>query len=243
MNSPLIIAHRGARDAAPENSVAAFRRAIELGADGIELDTLLTRDNVPVVTHNDDLSILTHKQGLIHKSLYREVSIHSIPSLAEVLKLIAAHDIFTIIEIKAQPSRHRLAAKIVGQAVIDQAMTGHVIISSFSPKIIYWLRRLYPEIPRAFIVKRGRLALLKTIVIGILCRISAVHVGTRALTAKLVASAQKRHWQVDPWTVNTEEDIERCMKLGVHGMITDDVPFVQSYLGESLKKCCKDHVI
>ena len=55
MNAPLIIGHRGASAVAPENTLAAFREAVAVGADGIEFDVRLTRDGVPVVIHDRDL--------------------------------------------------------------------------------------------------------------------------------------------------------------------------------------------
>jgi len=93
---PLIIAHRGASAEAPENTLAAFRRALALGVDSIELDVQVTTDGVPVVFHDASLQRLTGKRGrLTEKSwpkltLLRVHATESIPRLVDVLRLTAA---------------------------------------------------------------------------------------------------------------------------------------------------------
>jgi glycerophosphoryl diester phosphodiesterase len=91
---PLVIAHRGASAEAPENTLAAFRRALALKVDGIELDVQATRDGVPVVFHDEGLRRLTGRIGRLGKKTWPELAAlrvaqtEPIPNLAQVLALV-----------------------------------------------------------------------------------------------------------------------------------------------------------
>ncbi|MBI3536498.1 MAG: hypothetical protein HY070_02885, partial [Chloroflexi bacterium] len=109
MNRPLIIAHRGASAEAPENTLAAFTRAFELGADGIELDVTLTKDNIPVVIHDDTVNRTTNARGVVSEMLLAEIKQldagswkdakyrgEKIPTLEETLRAIPTTKIVNI---------------------------------------------------------------------------------------------------------------------------------------------------
>lgn len=101
MNGVEIIAHRGVHDTAPENTLAAFERAIELGAEGVELDVRLTADHVPIVFHWFYLDAITTLVGapfdytlqqLKNAQIFSKASNYAsritIPTLPEVLDAI-----------------------------------------------------------------------------------------------------------------------------------------------------------
>ena len=102
MANPLLIAHRGASAEKPENTLGAFRRALALGVDGIELDVRVTRDGVPVVFHDASLRRLTGEPGRIATRTSRELKTlrvlgaGSIPRLAAVLSLVRGRAILQI---------------------------------------------------------------------------------------------------------------------------------------------------
>ncbi|MBI5652332.1 MAG: glycerophosphodiester phosphodiesterase [Chloroflexi bacterium] len=114
---PLIIGHRGASAVAPENTLAAFKRAFELGADGIELDVTLTKDGVPVVIHDEKVDRTTNGHGLVKQMTLDQIKQfdagawfdekyrgEKIPTLAETLGAIGARGLVNI-ELKTEALR------------------------------------------------------------------------------------------------------------------------------------------
>jgi len=239
---PRVIAHRGARREAPENTLAAFQRAIDLGAGGIEFDVLLTSDKVPVVTHNDDLSILTQFRGYVHNTPFDavrtlDVGSHfsvqfagtTMPTLSEVLELASRYDILTIVEIKPQAGLARSAARLVGGIVSDIRMRGPVVVSSSSRRIVKELRRWHPGLTRALVVWRWPFPFFPLSFFVKKQGVSAIHAAGRLIRPGL-ASRMKELGGLYAWTINEVPEIEACLSAGVDGIITDDVAFVKSYL-------------
>jgi glycerophosphoryl diester phosphodiesterase len=239
---PRIIAHRGARRAAPENTLPAFQKAIDLGAGGIELDVMLTCDKVPVITHNDDLSVLTQFRGYVHATPFetvRSIDVGShfsaqfagttMPTLAEVLELASRYDILTIVEIKAQPGLKKSVARLVGGIVSDMRMRGQVVCSSFSRTILRELRRWHPHIPRALIIRRAPFPFFTLSFFVRNQELSAVHAFSQMLRPGIAHKVQDL-CELYAWTVNEAEDIKRCVSMGLGGIITDDIAYVKEYL-------------
>lgn len=248
-DTPIIIAHRGAPREAPENTLPAFARALELGADGIELDTLLTGDGIPIVTHNDNLSILTGFKGHARSTTSQEISrldagTHfnksfsgtKIPRLDEVLDLLHGHEIHTIIEIKGQMGFFSKAADIVGRTVKKFKFRGPLIISSANIHILRELSRLYPKFPTAVIIAHLAFSFFIPNGYAKIKSLCAVHPSIRTLSAGAVKRAHKLKYDVHAWTANTARDVDRCIALGVDGIITDDVGFVREHIKKTLRR-------
>lgn len=239
---PRIIAHRGARGEAPENTLAAFQRAIDLGAHGLELDVLLTSDKVPVITHNDDLSILTQFRGYVHATPFDtvrtlDVGSHfsaqfagtTMPTLSETLELTSRYDILTIVEIKPQAGMERSAARLIGGIVSDIRMHGPVVLSSISRKVLKELRRFHPKVARALIVRMPPFPFFLTSFFVKKQGVCALHVERRALWPSL-AGKMRSLGELYAWTINEPDEIDECLSLEVDGIITDDVVFVKQYV-------------
>ncbi len=107
--APRILGHRGASAYAPENTLIAFERAFELGADGIELDVTLTRDGIPVVIHDDRVDRTTNGNGLVSEMTVEEIQRldaggsfnvkfrgEKIPTLEKVLAYVPADKIVNV---------------------------------------------------------------------------------------------------------------------------------------------------
>jgi len=244
---PLIIAHRGARREAPENTIPAFERAIEIGADGIEFDVLLTKDRVPIITHNNDLSKLTHFEGLVHKTPFSTIksldfgshfrtSFANViaPTLTEVLELLQPHDISIICELKSQPKMEFHIAQLVGGIASDFRLRRPIVLSSYSPVILYHLKSLYPKLPRALIMLRRAFSFFQLNLFAKYLEVSQIHPSFNALQPRLMKYARKKGWRVDAWTINEPREIDRCLALGVEGIITDDIARTRGYI--QLKK-------
>ncbi|MFH1873670.1 MAG: glycerophosphodiester phosphodiesterase [Pseudomonadota bacterium] len=243
MIKPKLIAHRGAKREAPENTIPAFRRALELGCDGIEFDVVLTKDRVPIVTHDNDLSILTPNEGFVHKTTFSIIksldfgshfrlsfSHITVPTLTEVFELLQPHDISIICEIKPQPGLAFHVAQLVGGIVSDFRFRQPITISSRSPKILYHLKKLTPNLRRAIIVRNKPFSFLRSNIYDKYLDVAEYHVYYPLLKKSRVKKLQEQGKKVSAWTVNKEEDFKRCIELEVDSIITDDIGFAKKYL-------------
>jgi glycerophosphoryl diester phosphodiesterase len=240
---PRIIAHRGARREAPENTLAAFQRALDHGADGIEFDCLLTADRVPVVAHDDDLSRLTPVRGFIHKTPFNairtlDMGSHfstacagmTMPTLVEALELISRYDVLTNIEIKPQPGMIGNAARLIGGIASDIRMRGPVLLSSFSWRILHLSARHHPKVPRALFVTWPPTPFFPISWLAAIEGVVAIHPSKAALRPRAVGKMKAGGYEVNAWTINEPDDIDLCLALEVDGIMTDDVPFVRRHL-------------
>ena len=219
--SPLVIAHRGASAERPENTLAAFRRALALRVDGIELDVQITRDGVPVVFHDDSLRRLTGSSGRIGMKTWRELKklrVHGtepIPRLADVLALVRGRVVVQI-ELK----RGAKAAPVV-RAIRRAKAAGWVILASFEFSLLRAARRCAPEIPRMIIAEGPGLNKL----LGAMSALGAAgfSLNHRAVCRRTVADRIHRHGGVVwCWTVNDAPAMRRLAVRGVDAILTDN---------------------
>lgn len=222
--SPAVWAHRGARTIAPENTLEAFGRALELGADGVELDVHRSGDGGLVVHHDaaaPDLGVLaTLPLDAIRASR------PDIPTLSEVLDCCAGS--LVNIEIKNLPGdvdfddTEQAAAAVV--ALLDaRGRRDDVLVSSFHLPTIDRVHELDPSVPTGFLVFHGD-------VIAETDRCadrghSALHpfvgfVGDDVVDA-LVGRARATEVAINVWTVNDESEIGRLAAAGIDAVITD----------------------
>ena len=232
---PLLIAHRGASAEAPENTLAAFQRALALGADGIELDVQMTCDGVPVVFHDATLVRLTGQRGRIAqltRHALRAIRIRGepIPTLAEVLALIRGR-IVVQIEIK----RGVPVAPVV-RAIHRARADADVVLASFDAAIIAESRRLAPRIPRMLITRGGGRALAaprkRAEALGpVLAALGAMGVSLdyRAIRSPtFVTALQRRGLCVWCWTVNDPRAMLRLATWGVDAVLSDNPALLKS---------------
>jgi len=232
---PLILAHRGARKYAPENTIAAFKKAKELGFDGVELDVVLTYDKTPVVFHGTDLSLTTKSHGLIHKMLYKDVlnqdagelfdprfKGEKIPTLAEALEYLANTNMFINIELKPRLGDGDWIARTVVEEINYFCLYERVLVSSFSPFILRHVSKLSPRIPTALLLGPNPLLFLKFALGANLLKLS--HIGpVFSYTSKgLVELAHKNGIKVLVWTINTRQELAKCVEIGVDMVVTDE---------------------
>jgi glycerophosphoryl diester phosphodiesterase len=200
---PLVIAHRGASVEKPENTLAAFRRALALEADGIELDVRVTRDGVPVVFHDASLRRLTVSRGSVARRNWRELAglrvrgTEPIPRLVEVLRLTRGLVVVQI-ELKAGP-----VAPVV-RAIRQARATEWVILASFESRLVAAARDLAPAIPR-MLISEGREA-------------PAVFVRSAAWVRHFHA----RGLAVWAWTVNDAATARQLAEWGIDALLGDD---------------------
>ena len=225
--SPLIIAHRGVSAEKPENTLAAFRRALALDVDGIELDVRVTRDGVAVVFHDDTLRRLTGTGGRVAGQTWAELRLlrvhgrEPIPRLVDVLRLTRGLAVVQI-ELKSGP----VAATV--RAIKAARAAEWVILASFDPRLVAEARQLAPAIPR-LLISEGRAApawlVRRLAAIGA----SGLSVDQRAVrSAAWVRHFHMRGYAVWAWTVNDPAVARRLAGWGVNALLGDDPALLKS---------------
>ncbi|MEO8572695.1 MAG: glycerophosphodiester phosphodiesterase family protein [Pyrinomonadaceae bacterium] len=248
MTLPLIIAHRGASATAPENTFAAFKRAIESGVDGVEFDVRLSKDGVPMVIHDATLLRTAgrdeHVAALTADELSRvyvgswfnaahptrarpEFSAERIPSLRTVLQLLKNVPGPIYVELKTEADDEvpalveGVCREIAGSPVLEK-----IIVKSFRLEVIPRTRAVLPGVRTAalFAPKVMRLLRKEKYLIDIARELGADHLSLHKslVSRKLVAKAEKFGMPVTIWTVDRASRIQRAAKQGLFAIITND---------------------
>jgi glycerophosphoryl diester phosphodiesterase len=230
---PLILAHRGARRQAPENTMAAFRLAAEMGAHGIELDVQLSKDGEAVVIHVFNLDRTTDRDGPVKDltlvelqrldagSWYSaEYAAQRIPTLAQVVQELGPRLILNI-ELKKNTSQaNGLEAEVV-RLIEDANLTQQVIISSFNPLALWRVRRLNPHVPTGLLYAPDQPIYLRGRWLQWLARSGALHPRWDMIDEQFVARSHQRGLAVRPWTCNEPDAMRRLIDWHTDAIITD----------------------
>jgi glycerophosphoryl diester phosphodiesterase len=212
MRRPNVIAHRGASGYEYENSRAAFRRAIMLDADGVELDVHATRDGAIVVHHDPDVPGVGPIASLTLDEV-KQVRIRNgetLPLLQEVLELLGDHDVW--VEVKGLPAAHDRALL----AVLDIGPAPHrYAVHSFDHRIIRRLGEARPALARGI--------LLSAYLDDSVSALRGVGATTlwqewRLVDQELVNAVHAAKCRIIAWTVNEVGDLEHLARLGVDGL-------------------------
>ncbi|MFX0018212.1 MAG: glycerophosphodiester phosphodiesterase [Promethearchaeota archaeon] len=230
----LIIGHKGANKSEPENTLKSFRKAIELQADYIEFDVQVSKDGEIVVIHDYEISELTGHSVNIKEMTLNELKQldmgegEKIPTLQEVIKLTQG-EIGLQIEIKVND---------IGNEIIEMLRDANLIestlISSFIHSELLKIKKLEPEIKLGALLSE-RISdprdLTKATKRVIKKNLFAVHPHFAGVDKELIDFAHNSNLKVNVWTINERPDMERLIKLGVDGIITDDIPLAKELLG------------
>lgn len=233
-HSPLIIGHRGASGYCPENTMASYYKAIEIGVDFLEVDIHLSKDGVLVVHHDPTLERTTNGKGNLRDYTAAELLkldagswFHSrfknerIPLLSEVLKTFLSDDIGILIEIK-HPSLYpgiekKLAEELV-KCSVGSIGKNKVMIHSFDLNSMRNFHNLLPDIPVGLLIKR-RISDQKLKEISEFA--SFVNPKQTMLNQNLITRIQKRGMKVFTWTVNNKKQIKLFNQMELDGIISD----------------------
>ena len=228
---PLVLGHRGARREAPENTLPAFRRALEVGADGVELDARLSADGQVIVFHDDRLERTTDGRGAVARASWDELrhldaGSHFSPAfagtrictLAEALEVLRPARLVNV-ELKGPPEDTGLERRVL--EVVRQAGLGErVVFSSFAPEHLRRLRALDGGAALAWLYNwlwQTEQAFALAGEVGLW----GLHPAGRAVRAGLIRRAHQLGLRVVPWTVNAEAAVLRMARWGIDGLITD----------------------
>lgn len=222
-----VFAHRGASADAPENTMAAFEMALEMGADAIELDVQMSRDGYLVVVHDPVLERTTDGEGFVKDYTLEELQRldagtwfderfrgERIPTLAQVFELVRGQAVLNV-EFKLMPIRYPGIQEALVKLIRDTDFPiGDLIVSSFEHPSLLRLQSLEPRLaiaplfshyPASFEALPG----------------SVMHPHWGVVDEEFMATARAEGRKVNVWTANDPRAWERLRALSVDGIITD----------------------
>ncbi|MGO4180913.1 glycerophosphodiester phosphodiesterase [Paenibacillus sp. MCAF9] len=231
MKTIINFAHRGASGYCPENTLAAFKKAIELGATGIEIDVQLTKDDQIVIIHDESLMRTTGLNRLVKDTAYEELmsldagswfdpafQAERVPLLEQLLELLRHSDIILNIELKNGIIQYPGLEQKVIDIVRAFGMADRIILSSFNHYSLLLCKQLAPEIRTGVLYMEG---LYRPWEYAATLQADALHPFKYAVTPEWTASAAAHGIAYHPFTVNDAEEMERLLNAGVDGIITD----------------------
>lgn len=226
---PWIIAHRGASGHAPENTIAAFERAVQLGATFIETDLHLTRDARFVAIHDATLERTTNGKGLVHgftlaelkqldagKWYDREFMDERVPTLEEILEFSRKYDAVFYLELKydsAWGMHHALVA-----ALRNAESAARTVMISFDPATVRAVHALDPSLMTGLLIEKEAgdfVSVASQAGARQICAAASI------VTPEFVTAAHRADLHVIAWTVNSADEMREMMAAGVDGIMTD----------------------
>ena len=244
MNSFEIVAHRGVATEYPENTISAFQRAIELGADAVELDVRLTKDKIPVVYHYYYLDKITSLSGPIFNYTYQQLSqarfLNSprgmdspmIPTLAEVLESIGGR-IRLEIEIKGPEPE---STTIIGEVLRNFKNLWEAIeVTSYEISLLLNLKGKCPGITTDLLYPRSE-PWMRPDVVGYealnrarLAQARAVHLHPSELSGEVVGLVREAGVGIHAWDVNDEPALQAIVEYNIPKVCTDQFELIASF--------------
>lgn len=241
MDKILIYGHRGAGFLAPENTMASFELAYEIGVDTIEFDIHMTRDGALVVMHDHDVSRTTDGQGYLNQMTMWEVKgldagikfgeaykNERVPTLGEVLDW-AKDRIQLIIEIKGHPQPAQGIEEALVEEVHAAGMTDQVLVKSFFHECVRLVHEIDPAIPTGILTAS---ALVDPVGAAMEACADSFRNYFAYWTPDAVKALRTAGLQVSAWGVNDEDALERIVALGVDSIGTDRPKLALAYLRE-----------
>jgi glycerophosphoryl diester phosphodiesterase len=234
------IAHRGASGYAPENTMAAFRKAVEMKADYIELDVQVTRDGHLVVIHDNTVDRTTDGTGRVGALTFKEMRrldagrfFHSafagepIPTFDEVLDEFRGK-VGILIELKSPelyPGVEKRVADALRKRGMDKTRSARVIVQSFHFDSLKRFHKLLPDIPIGVLTNKAS-QLTDAMLDEFATYANYVNPNRNLVTADLTDRIHERGMQVFAWTVRKREEVKPLLIAGVDGIITDFPDYV-----------------
>jgi glycerophosphoryl diester phosphodiesterase len=245
-DQPLIIGHRGASAIAPENTLAAFTRAIQDGADGVEFDVRLSQDGVPIVIHDATLGRTALIDGVVaelpaeelaridvgswftqHPNNHVDFSREKLPTLQQVFELFADSQALLYLEMKSQAGDVGLATELTG-AVRKHSIAERVVVSSFDLSLVKAVKVIDSAIRTAALfepsVKQPATLLMsgRLVKLAQACEADEICLHHALASRRLTDHAIRSRLEVVVWTVDNPQWIDLARTRGIKALITND---------------------
>lgn len=233
----IVFAHRGASSDYPENTMLSFKKAIEVGANGIELDVHKSKDNKLVIIHDENIERTFKGKGNVcdftleelrtfknRSSIFSENNECGIPTLEEVMDLIKdKSDLILNIELKTDVITYDEIENDVVKLIEKYKMENRIILSSFNHNSIEKCKDINPNI------KTGMLyhyALDEPIKMAKSIKADAIHPNAQLVTKELIDECHKNNIKVNSYTVNAPNLMRQFKDWNIDGMFTDTPEFL-----------------
>ncbi len=246
---PRLIGHRGAKESAPENTLASIREAARQGARWVEIDVMLTGDRQPVLTHDDTLDRTTTGSGpvaALDLAALRRLDAGSwfapsfagerVPTLPEAVELIRDLGLGLNLEIKPYPGQEVATATVTLEILRPLWPTDRpLLLSSFEVACLEVARDRWPEIPRGYLIWEEPADWA-----AVADRVGAatLNVNHERQTAETIAAYRATGRPVLAYTVNDAQRAQRLFDWGVAAVFTDAPGRLAAELGESSARGC-----
>lgn len=230
------ISHRGASAYAPENTMAAFRKGVDMHSDFIEIDVQLSKDGVPIIIHDDTLDRTTDGEGSVSAYTLKELksldagswfgeeySNERIPTLDEVLEEFGGK-ISILVELKS-PELYPGVEEKVASALKDHHLVNSnkndIIIQSFNHASIQKSKELLPEIPHGVLVGNNWANVSDRQLEEFATYADYMNPNFNIVTKELVERVHNVGMKMYPYTIKKQSEADKLYRLGVDGIITD----------------------
>ena len=257
---PLVIAHGGAKDLFPENTMVAFDGAVAIGIDMLEIDVCLTNDNILITHHDKTIDDMTDGSGNVRDYTFDELQVFnfgdgfedlegnnpyadshvSVTSLSDVFEKYP--DMLYNVEIKDEGEIGEIAASTLYQLIQDYSLEDQILVPSFSDDTINYFRELTnnsimtssaQEETKKFIY--FHLAQLDKLVFDIkyeAMQLPLSNSGVNLATKAIIRDAHRRNIAVHYWTIDDKETMKELILMGADGIITDRPDLLNEVLDE-----------
>jgi glycerophosphoryl diester phosphodiesterase len=248
---PLVIGHRGFSRLAPENTVVAAKKAVEIGADGSECDVILTSDGEVVVIHDTTVDRTTNGKGRVAELSLAQIKAldagswkdpsfanERIPTLDEMLAVTKNVACKPVIELKGDGVTEKTVAAIQAAKMVDHA----VAIASNVDKIKK-VHALEPRLPCAWVVGDGQVKGVPPkeqaeflINAARKCKIDFIDIDYKLMTKEMAETFHREKFTVWVWTVDAPEAMDNMIAWGIDGITTNSPDILRARVDEAMKK-------
>ena len=227
-------AHRGASAYAPENTLPAFRMAVDMKADGIECDLYQSKDGVFVVCHDETIDRTSDGTGKVAEMTYAEIAKHNFgcrfhpdyckaenfitaPALEQMLDVVKDMKVINL-EITEFVDEEETALNALYAIIAKYGIVDRVIVSSFYIDVLKHLKALHSDVFTCYLYAGHQ---ENAVQIALDNHCNAIHPEIGSVTKKVVDDAHAHGLQVNCWTANSREMIEKAVAIGCDGVITN----------------------
>lgn len=234
-----IFAHRGISNIIPENSLASFKKAIELKCDGIETDVHLSKDNKLMVFHDFELNRMTNNKGQvcdyyaddlnkmnIGKKFSSKYKYETIPTLNQVLELFKNNDLLLVIELKAGSNKYKDIEKLTIDLLKQYDMIERSIITSFDHRALKLTKEIEPSVKTAMLYGGY---FFNTCEYAKKHSIDILHPSMYSTDKELVKNAKENNIPIYSYATNTIKDYLALKDMGVDGVFANNANEIIEY--------------
>ena len=245
---PLILGHRGASALAPENTLAAFKLAMRDGADGIEFDVRLSRDQVPVVIHDATLKRTGLQNHLVCELTAKELcqadvgrwfarstetaappfAGEKLPTLAQVWEFFTTNSGVLYVEMKCNPAERASLAAAVANGIEEFSLANRVVVESFDLDAIAEVKKVDPGVRTAAlfepIISRpiSTIRRLKMVEAALAVGADEIALHHTLASPRIIERAKREGLEIVVWTVDDPRWVPRARTLGVKALIANN---------------------